>query len=100
MRSATAGLGDFVTLEPSQIVVEASGYALARTTREMVLLLSRTQVARHLRVTAAAVGGRLTIEVVAGDGPVFPKAGRLREQLDGELESLGAEVEKRKQELM
>ena len=88
LRSATAGLGDLVTLEPSQIVVEASSYALARTTREMVFLLSRTQVARHLRVTAAAVGGRLTIEVVAGDGPVLPNARRLREQLDGTFSTL------------
>lgn len=88
LRRATERLGDLVTVEPSQIAVEANAYAVARAVRDMVYVLLRAQVAKQLRITTEAARGRLTIEVFAGDGPVQPNAMRLREQLDSTFATL------------
>ena len=90
LRRATAPLGDLVTLEASQIVVEANDYAVARTAHEMVLLLTRTQVAKHVIVTASLARNRLTIEAVAGNGPVEPAAQRLRQRIPATFGALQA----------
>lgn len=90
LRRATAPMNDLVTLEASKIVVEASDYAVARTAHEMVLLLTRTRVARHVNVTASLTRNRLTIEAVAGNGPVQPSARRLREKLASTFSALHA----------
>ena len=88
LRRATRRHDDRVTVEPSHLVVDANAYALARTAREMSLLLSRSQFAQQLRVSSSAARGRLTIEVVAGDGPVRPNAALLRERLDTTFSTL------------
>lgn len=90
LRRATAPMNDLVTLEASKIVVEASDYAVARTAHEMVLLLTRTRVARHVNVSASFARDRLTIEAVAGNGAVQPNAGRLREKLGATFAALQA----------
>lgn len=90
LQRATASLGERVTLVTSEIVVEASDYAIVRTTHEMVLLLLRTRVAKHVTVTSSVARSRLTIEAVASNEPAQPRGARLRTRLDTTFATLRA----------
>lgn len=81
MRRATASLRDRVTLVPSNIVVDANEYAVARAMREMVLLLLRTRVAKRVKVSASLAGNSLAIAAVGEGVRRKPAAEQLREAL-------------------